>query len=343
MIPLLILLCFCFPCFLFPYLAPHLEGAWNPENRVRPKDREGADQQRRHAPKGHKQVGILLWIMMRGVCQVSRKTAARAGMALLTGLHHVLPAQMRVRIIHIQNVVCAMTVVALGRLGVSQLRDLSVISLEVALRHIFVTAATTAHDLQPEDVAIRSNNGMRGVTIATDRQLLVCLRHRRRVHAVRKLHLYPAMALTTGAAQILRIYARLRIRCWQYTMRRVAVGTRRGHRQSTLKQTFTVNALGVLRRDLVLRAGIAQCGFLAFAMAARAQRRNIGRIRGRRRVVFAQNLVRAMALLAARGIRVRLVCRKRLAMFAAQELLSNRVMALRTVNLLRNGFARTYP
>ena len=100
-----------------------------------------------------------------------------------------------------------------------------------------------------------------------------------------------------------------------------------------------MNALGVVRDNLVLPARIAHGSLLAFAVAARAEPGDIGRKSRRLRILFAQHAMRAMAFLAGRGIRI--ILAGKLPVDAGYVELANFVVAGAAVHGSSDGFART--
>ncbi len=87
-------------------------------------------------------------------------------------------------------------------------------------------------------------------------------------------------------------------------MRAMAVGAGRRHDETTLDQAAAVYAVFVTAYD-VIDFGIYPCrGLLADAMTITAERRNIARVRGRRRLVITERRVLGMTILARRRIRI---------------------------------------
>src|ERR1039457_7165821 len=111
------------------HLLAVLQRARQPQRHVGARDHQRTHQQRGHGPERHEQERVLLRIVVRGVRQVSGELAVRAGMALRAGFDDVVAAQMGARVVHRQNVVRAMAIVALGGLQIAQLRNLQVLRL----------------------------------------------------------------------------------------------------------------------------------------------------------------------------------------------------------------------
>ena len=100
-----------------------------------------------------------------------------------------------------------------------------------------------------------------------------------------------------------------------------------------------MNALAVVLNDLVLPPGVAHSSLLTFAMAARAELRNIDRERRGFRVLPAEHPVRAVTFLARRSIGV--VSALNLSVRATQIHPADFVVALGAVHELRYCFARS--
>src|SRR5512139_3332380 len=79
-------------------LAPHLQRARQPQERVRAADDERADEERGHAPERPEEPGVLLGVVVRGVAEVSGEAARRARVALLARLGDVLAREVRARV-----------------------------------------------------------------------------------------------------------------------------------------------------------------------------------------------------------------------------------------------------
>ncbi len=56
------------------------KGAWHPEDGMKPKEAEGADQQTGHGPEGVKEEGVLILVLMGSVGQISCKAQIRIRM-----------------------------------------------------------------------------------------------------------------------------------------------------------------------------------------------------------------------------------------------------------------------
>ncbi len=99
-----------------------------------------------------------------------------------------------------------------------------------------------------------------------------------------------------------------------------------------------MNTLRVMLDDFVLRALVPGSRFLAFAVAFRAQDRNIRRKRRRIRIQFPQNVMRTVTLFARGAVGV--IFRHQLTMRADLELLTNLRVTCCAIHFLRDRFAR---
>ena len=169
------------------------------------------------------------------------------------------------------------------------------IGVEVGLRDVFMAATALRHDFQFEALFISAANGVRRVTIVTDRKRFVRLAYKRGMNALFKLILNSMMTGAAGLRHIFRTDARRRIVMRQHTMSSVTTCTGRRHGESALHQSFAMNALGISLDNLVLCAFITHRCFFTFAMTACAEVRNV-RCKDRRdRIRFSGNAMRAMA------------------------------------------------
>src|SRR5512146_1839392 len=104
-------------------------------------DHECSYQKGGHAPEGIEQEGVLLGIVVGRVREVPGEAARGSRVALAACGHHVSAAEMGARIGDLRDIVSAVAVVTLGRLGVPQPRNLAVVSIEICLRNFGVAAA----------------------------------------------------------------------------------------------------------------------------------------------------------------------------------------------------------
>ena len=116
---------------------------------------------------------------MRGVRQVTGETPRCARVALLARLNDVVVAEVRAGIGNGQDVVRAVAIVALRRFRVPELRDFSVVRVEVRLGDLLVAASALRHDLELESLRVGAANLVRGVVVVAHGQFLPRLRHRR--------------------------------------------------------------------------------------------------------------------------------------------------------------------
>ena len=98
-----------------------------------------------------------------------------------------------------------------------------------------------------------------------------------------------------------------------------------------------MDALRVSRNDLVLHSGVEQGGLVAFAVALGTKIGHVGREGERFRIVLAQNVVRAVAVLAERSVGVALGMH--LAVRAELILLSDFGVAGSAINRVGDGLA----
>src|ERR1700690_1089740 len=124
--------------------------------------------------------------------------------------------------------------------------------------------------------------------------------------ALHKLLFDTVMACAAGGGHVLRIHRRLWIGSRQLTVRGVATGAGSGHRQAALQQALAVDAFVVPGNNLALLAGIEQGGLLSLAVALGAKIGHVGGKGERLLIVLAQDVVRAVAVLAERGVGIAL-------------------------------------
>src|SRR6266540_3994530 len=96
----------------------------------------------------------------------------------------------------------SVAVVALGRLGIAQPRNLAVVSVKIGVRLLLMAAAAGGHDGLLEAVRVRAADLVRGVAVAADRQFLVRLRDRAGVNAVIELLLDSVVAVAAGVGHV---------------------------------------------------------------------------------------------------------------------------------------------
>ena len=119
----------------------------------------------------------------------------------------------------------------------------------------------------------------------------------------------------------------------------MAIRARGSHGQATLHQTFTVDALRIVLDDLVFCTDISNRRLLAFAMALCTELRDVDSKRRRSWVDLSLHGMRAVAFLACWPVGI-VLCNKS-AVGALLVLLANLGMAGSTIDLLRNGLARS--
>lgn len=233
-------------------------------------DYERSQEQPGHSPEGVKDEGILFGVVVGGVRQVTGEAAGGTLVALTAGGRHVGPAEVRARIRHFEDVMGPVAVVALGRLGVPKLRDLSVIGIKIGLGDLLVAASTGGHHIQPETVLIGAVNGVRGVAIVANWKWFAVAADALGMDAVLKLLFNAVVTLATGVGNVVGVDTRCRIGSGKDVVSSMATGAGRRHREAVLEQS-SVNALGVVGDDFVLQSGIAHGSFLTLAVTACAQ------------------------------------------------------------------------
>ena len=169
-------------------------------------DQECGEKQCRHRPESPEQVWVLAWVVVRGMSEVSRKSPRGARVALLTRLNHVRAAQTRARICHRQNVMRAMAIVALRRLGIPESRDLPMEGIEVGAGKLLVAAAARLHDSKPETHLIYTANGMSGMAVIANWQGFGGFRDQGRVHAFFELIADSGMADAASSGHVLGVH-----------------------------------------------------------------------------------------------------------------------------------------
>src|ERR1039457_687997 len=286
-----------------PGLLPVCQRAGKPSQGVGAGDDQRAHQQRGHSPERIEQEGGLLRVVVRRVREVSGELPVRPRVALAARGHNVVPAQARSRVVDRQDIVRTVTVVAFRGLQVTQLGDLPVERLEVGVRDLLVAASALVHNVQTEIGEIGALDAVGRMAIGANGQLLAGFVHVRAVDAGGEHLVDAAVAFRACLGDIVAVHAGARVAGGQFAMRRVAVGTIRGHSQAALQKAFAVNAFLVVLHDLILLAGVPQRRFFPRLMALGAQRRHVAGERRRRRIGFAEGGMLAVAGLAGRRVR----------------------------------------
>src|SRR5450755_610935 len=232
-----------------------------------------------------------------------------------------------------------MAVIALGRFGVPELRDLPVIGFKIGLGNLLVAAPACSHHVQPETVLIGAVDGMSGMAIIANWKWLAEAAHALGMDAVLELVLDAVVAPAARVRHVVGVGTRRRIGSWKNLVSGVATGAGRGHRQPVLQQS-PVNALCVVADDFMLQSGVAHGSLLTPAVTARAKSGNIHRKSRRLRVLFTKDSMRAVAFLAGRGIRITLA--GQLSVDAGDVLLANFFVARGAVDSLGDGLARPH-
>ncbi len=302
-------------------------------------EEERTDQQRRHTPECPEQERIFLRIMVSRMGQISCKATRRSRMAFLARPDNILTTEVRTRIRNREDIVRAMAIIALCRLGISKLRHLAVISVEVSLRDRFVTAAALSHNFKLKAGRIDPPDRMCRMAIAANRQWFVCLSDFLCVDARFKLLFNTMVTASARLRDIARIHARERIALGEHAVRSVTARACGSDGQPALHQPFAVDALCVMLDYLMLRTGVPGGGFLTFAMTFRAKQRNVRGKRRRVRAQLAEDIMRPVTLLTCRSVGV--ILRRQLPVRAYLELLTDFGVTRRAINFLRDRFARS--
>ena len=234
--------------------------------------------------------------------QISGELTCGTCMAFLTCSDDILSTQMTTRIGNGQDIMGTVTVIALCRFRVSELRHLAVIGIEIRFRNRFMTTTALLHDLQFEAGLVCPSDRVSRVTIIAHRQWFVRLSDKHGVDAPFKLLLNSMMAATACLWKIFPVHARQRIGLGQDTMGSMATCAGGGDRETALHQPFAMDAFCVVLDDFVLCTGITRCRLLPFTMTPCTQSRDVcGKCR-RVRAQFSKNAVRPVALLAGRTV-----------------------------------------
>ena len=184
-----------------------MQGSREPEERVGTAENKGSNEEAGHSPKCPKEERIFVGIVMGCVREVSCKTSSGAWMTFLARSNNVVVTQMRLGICNGTNIVSAVTIVTFCRLGVTELRDFSVVGVEVRGGDLLMTPPAFSHDVEFKSRNVRTANGVRGMTIVADREFLVRLILHGAMDALHKLFLDPVMVSTTRDRYILGVHA----------------------------------------------------------------------------------------------------------------------------------------
>src|ERR1019366_5550745 len=113
-----------------------------------------------------------------------------------------------------------------------------------------------------------------------------------------------SVALGAGLGNVLFRNRGLGIRVETHVVRGMATGADRSHGQAFLEEANAVNSVAVILRDVALRHGPRLADFGAFTVTAAAQARHVDDGRRRLQVGRGQDVMRAVAELAAGSRRV---------------------------------------
>lgn len=100
-------------------------------------------------------------------------------MTLRTGLNYIITRQGRVDIVRRENVVSAVTIVALCSCGVAEFGYFTMECLEVRFCNSLMTFTALIHDLHSEAGLIGTDDTVRLVTVVAYRKSLVSVRDER--------------------------------------------------------------------------------------------------------------------------------------------------------------------
>src|SRR6188768_4149501 len=169
-----------------------------------------------------------------------------------------------------------MTIMTLGGCCRAELVDLSVEGVEVGRCDLLMALPALVDDLELESLAVRTRDRVSRVTVRTGRKRLVPLVHGGGMDALLKLFVDAIVTARASLWNVLGVDGRLRVAGWQHPVRGVAVRAHGGDHEAALEQALAVDALGVVLNDVVLPAGVTQCGLVSLAMALAAQAGHIG-------------------------------------------------------------------
>ena len=176
--------------------------------------------------------------------------------------------------------------------------------VEERLGLLFVTPAALLHDEGPESRFVDARDRVRGMTIFASRMLRIGFRVIGVVDAGPELLLDPVVADPAGSSDVPRIDQCVRVLRGEFGVCTVAISACRRHDETAVYQTPAMNAVFIAADDVV-HHGVNSCRrLLTNAMAGPAERRNIARVRGRRRLVLTERRVPGMTILARRRIRI---------------------------------------
>ena len=105
------------------------------------------------------------------------------------------------------NVVSSVTIITFCSFGVAELRDFSVIGVEVRGGNLLMTLSAFCHDVEFKSCNVRPADGVCGMTIVADGKLLVRLMLQGAMDALHELFLDPVMTSTTCDRYVLGIHA----------------------------------------------------------------------------------------------------------------------------------------
>ena len=148
--------------------------AIEPECGMQPEEAKGADQQLHHDLPGHPDLRVLVEIVGVAVRLITGERCWHIRQALLgvvaglAGFHPVVRMDHRFRVVDLQDLVAAMAVVALGRIGIAQRTDLAVEGVLVGVEFLDVAVAATGRYRQLEGVARGVGDAVRRVAVGAD-------------------------------------------------------------------------------------------------------------------------------------------------------------------------------
>ncbi len=234
----------------------------------------------------------------------TRELGAGVGVAGAAGGEAVFGRHLRQRIRRRPHIVCAVAGRAIRDVGEAEVRDLAVIGQPVARDEVVVAVAALADHRELPLRARRLLDRVRGMAVGTHRRGDVARLQQRAVFALVENDLLALMAAPAGRRDVRARHAARLLRLGADVVGAVAVGALGCHRlaRALFVQQPAVDAVVIQPRDVA--AGNVRLSDRRFVtVAGCAGLLEVRVIRARRGVLRAQDVVRAVAVGAARGER----------------------------------------
>ena len=106
--------------FLIPPTAQVGEGSRKPQQGMKSEETESSQEQGRHPPECEIKNRVFRFVVMGCVGQVTGKAPVCIGMTFLAGLDDLIEPDMRIRIVHTQDIMSPVTIGTFSRFQVSQ-------------------------------------------------------------------------------------------------------------------------------------------------------------------------------------------------------------------------------